>query len=356
VNALYGLYGTESYRTRARFTRVLHRSILSPLLFNIYLREISSRLHSDTNILQYADDIVLYSWNPNISLAHESISNSLSSVREFLGSRGLDLSLFKSKCVVFNKRQGLPLRVEKISIDNLEVPQVFNAKFLGIILDHRLNGKDYLNLLIRKGNQVAKVITSLAGTRWGAHPYLLLSLYRSIFRGCIEYGAQIFNLNNNRALFLKLQRQQYRIIRGALGLRQSTPIAVLLSEAREPPLSIRFSYLTSKYILKCLARKSNLVTQSLRRLSAEAQTRMEKIYLIKNVPAFKSYLHQICEKDLIFRSVIPPSFGYDFSATISILPFLSFDLPPSRNQGKRYSCSVAEVRQRFEEFASPLIE
>jgi len=300
----------------------------------------------------------LYSWNPNIALAHESISISLSAIREYLGFRGLDLSLLKSKCVVFNRRRGPPLRVEKIYIDNLEVPQVNNAKFLGIILDRKLNGnKSHLDYLVKKGNQVANVITSLT-TRWGAHPYLLLTLYRSIFHSSIEYGAQTFNLNNNRALFLKLQRQQYRVIRGALSLRQSTPINVLLCEARaarEPPLRVRFSYLTSKYILKCLARKSNLVTQSLRRLSVEAQTQKEKIYLIKNVPAFRSYLYQICERDSIFRSVLPSSFGYDFSAVIPIPPYLSFDLPPLESRRERRSDSVAEIRQRFEEFASAIV-
>jgi len=32
--------------------------------------------------------------------------------------------------------------------------------------------------------------TSLSGVWWGA-PSLLLSVYRSVFRGAIEYGAQI---------------------------------------------------------------------------------------------------------------------------------------------------------------------
>jgi len=243
----------------------------------------------------------------------------LSSINEYLSSRGLDLSPFKSKCVVFNRRRGPPLRVERICINNLEVPQVDSARFLDIILDYRLNGKEHLNLLIKKGNQIANIITSL--TRWGAHPYLLLSLYRSIFHSSIEYGAQIFNLNNNRALFLKLQCQQYRMIREALGLRQSTPINVLMCEAREPLLKIRFSYLTFKYVLKCLARRSNLVTQSIRRLSVEAQTQTEKIInLIKNIPVFKPYLYLKCETDIIFRSVLPSSFGYDFSAIIPIPP------------------------------------
>jgi len=77
-------------------------SILSPLLFNIYLREISRHLHPDTNLLQYADDIVLYSWNSVTSLVHESVSSSLSLIYEFLKYRGLDLSPAKSKFVVYS--------------------------------------------------------------------------------------------------------------------------------------------------------------------------------------------------------------------------------------------------------------
>jgi len=261
-------------------------SILSPLLFNIYLRDISRHLHSDTNLLQYADDIVLYSWNSDIPLVHESISSSVSLIYEFLRYRGLDLSSAKSKFIIFDRRRGPPSNLESISIDNNEIPQVSSVRFLGVILDSRLNGKEHLNSLIKKDNCVANIITSLTGIRWGAHPYLLLSLYRSIYRGSIEYGAQIFNLNKNRSLLLKLYRQQYRIIRAALGLRQSTPINVLLCEAREPPLNLRFIYLTSKFILKNLARKSNLVIRSLYMLNMEARTQFARNYLIKNVPFF----------------------------------------------------------------------
>jgi len=109
----------------------------------------------------------------------------------------------------------------------------------------------------------------------GAHPHLLLTLYRSIYQSSIEYDAQIFNLNKNRSLFLKLRRQQYQIIRAVLGLRQFTLINILLCEARELPMNIRFSYLTSKYILKSLARKSNPVIRS--RLKSEARNQRKFI-------------------------------------------------------------------------------
>jgi len=189
----------------------------------------------------------------------------------------------------------------------------------------------------------------------GAHPYLLLSLYRTIFRSSIEYGAQIFNLYKNRSLFLRLQRQQFRIIRAALGLRRSTPINILLSEACEPPLNNRFSYLTSKYILKSLARKSNEVIRGLRHLRSEARSQSKKVYLINNVPSFKPYLYHVCDMDFLFRSILPPPFAYDFLTMIPIPSYISFEVSSDR-KGKGSGHSVAEVRQRFNEFASPLIE
>jgi len=52
-------------------------SILSPLLFNLYLRNIGRQLHKDTQILQYADDIVMFSSNADISQARNSLSLSV---------------------------------------------------------------------------------------------------------------------------------------------------------------------------------------------------------------------------------------------------------------------------------------
>jgi len=52
----------------------------------------------------------------------------------------------------------------------------------------------------------------------------------------------------NHSLLLKIQRQQYRIIRAVLDLRQSIPICALLAEADELPLKLRFDLLTSRHL------------------------------------------------------------------------------------------------------------
>jgi len=59
-------------------------SILSPILFNIYLRKISSTLHQDTYILQYADDIVFFLGLSDIAASRDSLCTSLESVNQYL--------------------------------------------------------------------------------------------------------------------------------------------------------------------------------------------------------------------------------------------------------------------------------
>jgi len=217
-------------------------SILSPILFNFYLRDIGRHLHEDTQILQYADDIVLFSSNTNLLQARNSISLSLNLVYEYLHSRGLDLPPHRSQSIIFTRRIKYTEIFEPLSINETQIPVVNNVRFLGVILDRTLSGASQLRSLLVRGHRVCNIITSLSRVWWRAHPSLLLSLYRSIYRSSIEYGAQVLRLHRNKSFFLKVQRQQYRIIRSALGLRQSTPTNVLLAESCEPPLQTQVCF------------------------------------------------------------------------------------------------------------------
>jgi len=94
--------------------------------------------------------------------------------------------------------------------------------------------------------------------------------------------------------FLKIQHQQYRIIRTALNLRQSTPINNLLAESCKPSLEFRFALLSTKYIFKCFAKNLSLVVHSFHRLEIESSysSRQRRIQLLKSVPIFIPYILQ----------------------------------------------------------------
>jgi len=139
-------------------------------------------------------------------------------------------------------------------------------------------------------------------------------------------GVQVYNLAKNRSLFLKMQRQQFRIVRSALGLRQSTPISVLLSKSCEPPLEYRFALLTSRFIYKSFARNSSLVLRSLRRLETESRytTSNQRIQLIKNVPTLKPFILQKYALQSIHRSVTPSLFSYNCPCSFPYSPLFLF--------------------------------
>jgi len=264
-------------------------STLSPLLFDIYLKDTVKHLHTNSKILLYADDIVIYSTSNKPIEAFYSLQTSLNRVSSFLRSRGLDLSPEKSRCMIFTKSKTFPI-LPSVKIDGTSLPFVSFVKFLGIVLDSKMLGKEHLKYLIHKGSIVVDILASLAGTWWGSHPHLLLSLYRSIFRASIEYGCHIFKFNLNKTIFTKLERLQYRAIRTALGYRISTPINVMLFESREISLKIRFVFLMHKYIIKSLARKLNPVIESLERLKISSLNKSTRIKLLRSLPILKQYV------------------------------------------------------------------
>jgi len=128
----------------------------------------------------------------------------------------------------------------------------------------------------------------------------------------------------------------------ALGFRQSTPINALLAKARssrEPPLNLRFSMLTSRYIYRSLARNSSLVVRSFRRLdiSSKFSLRKKHIHLIKAIPSFKPYILQSYARDIMFRSLTPPLFSFSFQALVPISFYHSFDILGSSSKKKNNS-------------------
>jgi len=188
----------------------LQGSILSPLLFNFYLRNIDRCLHKDIQILQYVEGIVLFSSNRSLLLAWDSLTLSLNAVHEFLlFSLGLDLAPHKSQSILFLRRANLPGNFEPFVINGIWIPMMDCVRFLGVTFDRKLNGAFHLKFLLVRGYRVSNIVTSLLGVWWKAHSLLLLSVYRSIYQSSIEYRAQILKLHRNCSLFLKIQHQHH---------------------------------------------------------------------------------------------------------------------------------------------------
>lgn len=249
---------TESYLS---YKGVPQGSILSPLLFNIYVAKCKNYVSKECNIIQFADDTAVFIGSSNLPRSLQLLESSVNRLASFLNSRGLDISSTKSALVVFARNRKSSLSYS-INLCGSTIKSSSSYKFLGITLDSKLNGRIHTEALVTKCSKLTNVIRSLRGIWWGASPSLLLNIYKSLVRGSMEYGCFALPINN-KGLMEKLEKVQRRALKFCIGLRQSTPCNVVLSETCISPLKTRFTFLTSKYILKALADTSHIVIDKL---------------------------------------------------------------------------------------------
>ncbi|XP_018402771.1 PREDICTED: uncharacterized protein LOC108779767, partial [Cyphomyrmex costatus] len=285
-------------------------STLSPLLFNIYLKDMVSHVHDKVSLLQYADDAVLFTTLSNVFDAIKCIQESLNNIYAYLRNRGLDISPSKSKWMIFSRNVNIP-SPPSLLINEQEIPRVYSHRFLGVILDHKLNGNLHLKYLTEKGKNIVNIITALSDVSWGSHPSILLTVYRSILGRAIEYGAQFFNWVTESAAFVKLLRIQYKAVRRAMGYRISTPINTMLGEARIPPLHLRFNLSITKHIYKSMANKFSETYAALIQMELIATRKNRRIEAIRDSSLFKIYVTVRQAEKHIHSSVYPAVFWRD---------------------------------------------
>ena len=89
--------------------------------------------------------------------------------------------------------------------------------------------------------------TRVAGNSWGANKKVLLTIYRSLIRSVIDYGAIAYNSASDN-LKNRLDVIQHKALRIACGAFCSTAASALQVETGELPLSLRRSQQELKYV------------------------------------------------------------------------------------------------------------
>lgn len=109
----------------------------SPILFAIYTTFIKSFVTESFNILQFADDLVIFTSKKYIHEAINLINQQVNVISQALQAKNLLLSPDKCKLLIFNKNN---IRLNHFSVtlnDTVISPSNF-VKFLGMIIDNKL--------------------------------------------------------------------------------------------------------------------------------------------------------------------------------------------------------------------------
>lgn len=286
-------------------------SVLSPILYNLYTYDLETSI-GYCRILQYADDILIYSSHKNIEIAVENIALSLDKLHLWMVNHGLQLSAGKSNVVVFTRKRTTP--PIEIKINNSPIPIKDSVKFLGFILDRKLNGMDHCNHVILRCERNLNIIRCLSGVWWGAHPFVLKILYNAIIRSVLDYGTFLLE-PANKASLRKLDLIQSKALRIISGAMKSTPINALQVECVDPPLYIRRQFLADRYFYRALQFLHHPIVPKLQLLDRLSLT--SSYWRSKNDPLLvNSFRDFKLIKDPTFRFPNLPLFELDFDTVI----------------------------------------
>lgn len=275
-------------------------SILSPLLFNIYTSKCRTALVNGCQILQFADDIVLYHRSRNAQRSAGIVGESVVALSRFLLRRGLVVSPSKSALIVFDRKRRSDINIS-VTLDGFTLKPVQSYKFLGILLDRKLLGYSHVRSLTRKSKILIGIIRTVRGTWWGANPRTLLTIFKSLICGSVEYSGIDFPIHN-ASLLEPLERLHRAALRYCLGLRNSTPTNVVYAESGISPLKQRFLLLSFKFILRSMAFVSNSLIDKLKVLQVAILVNKNR-----HNPEKKFLLYQAfcaCKKIQEYNSII----------------------------------------------------
>ena len=196
-------------------------SILGPILFIIYNNDLP-RVSSVLTTTLFADDT-------NFSLSHKdydsmvvTLNNELLKIRDWTIANRLTINNTKTELLLFSNRNP-PHNDKQVIFDGHYVNYVDHAKFLGIIIDNKMNFKYHINYITKKISKHAGILYRIK------HCLPLktrLTYYNSFVLPYLNYNILHWGCTNNihlNPLFI-IQKRIVRIIADADYLAHTNPI------------------------------------------------------------------------------------------------------------------------------------
>lgn len=189
-------------------------SCLSPLLFNIYVRELPCGDLPDENTIQYADDATHSAVGKSIVEIGQRLSDRFMKTRDFCIDHSLTLNTNKTNFIVFKQPSKRLPDDFQLCLDGVTLAPLKEVKLLGVVLDRHLTFGSHISQTVCKARGLLNILRR--ASKWLPKGLVLLA-YQSLVRSHLEYASSLFLgvANTHSERLERLQRVAARIVCGA---------------------------------------------------------------------------------------------------------------------------------------------
>ncbi|XP_017304933.1 uncharacterized protein LOC108254458 [Diaphorina citri] len=317
-------------------------SALSCALFNIALSDIPNSLPVNIKCNLYMDDLIIFYSQSNLSTLHNCIQHSLNNLNKWSLSSGFTFSPEKTVCMLFHRLS--QSYHPPLFLGNTPLQYKESHKWLGMILDPKMNWTHHIEYLKAKMNQSINILKMLNNPNWGLSRSSLLRLYHIYCRPISDYGAIVYN-SAKPNIKNKLNPIHNHVIRMITGAFRSSPLNSIHAESGIPNLEYRSAILINNYTSKIMSLPDHLMYPHISQALQIDPTLFGK----KPKPIF------VRANDLnIFRNI---NINHTITKTFnlhSIEPWLITFCFDKLIIGKKENTSTTEIKSAFNSYAHNL--
>ena len=187
-------------------------SILGPIMFLLYVNDISQHINGSCNL--YADDIAIYTMGDIIDDVNNSLQNCVSTVMSWYENNKLVIYTEKSNVMLIGSQRNIDNDAREaltITAGDTTLSQISHARYLGITIDDTLSWNQHTHTVCQSLSNKLRVLGRVGKF---ASKELLDTIYRISIQPVMDYACTVWGNSSvtNENLVYRLQKRAASIV------------------------------------------------------------------------------------------------------------------------------------------------
>ena len=215
-------------------------SAISPLLFLLFINDITDYMPPDAATSLFADDTAAsVECGKDREEAERKMQRNIDGIKQWADDWKMKLNGGKTQVMVISSSDKDIKWKPRLYLEGEELVVVKEYKFLGVTIDSGLRFNSHVNKIVTKARNRMKILKCLAGKEWGQNLETQRALYATYIRSALEYAAPSWYPWISKTSRVRLESVQNECLKVMTRMAYDTPSDFLRLEAGVEPLKVR---------------------------------------------------------------------------------------------------------------------